>query len=454
MSLPSASSPRLPSSGEQIRVLHVITRMVKGGAQENTLATVAGIHGGGWSSALITGPALGAEGSLEPECQAAGVRPLHVPELVREISPGQDLAALRRLTALFRKERPHLVHTHTSKAGILGRIAARRAGVPAVVHTPHGHVFHSYAGGLKTRLFVQAERSCARMADRLIALTATELREHLELGVGAPGQWTTIHSGVDLAPFVDSAAAREGVRAELGIPPEARVIGTVGRLVPVKGQEYLLGALSHLGSAASGLHLLLVGDGPLYDPLVAQAREQGCRVVVHGPTPLQSTSELPHSHTAPHSPTVHFLGLRRDVPRLMAAMDLFALPSLNEGMGRVLVEAMAAELPCVASRVSGIPDVVEEGVTGLLTTPQDARALAGALAELLPQPARAREMGRAGRRRVVPAFGVERMLEELEALYREVLLEKGIGPPPRSREASPSVTPVVDEAKEDVLCRS
>src|SRR3954453_17975951 len=184
-----------------LRILHVITRMVKGGAQENTLATVIGVHGRGWESSLVTGPGLGPEGSLEPECLAAGVRLLRVPELVRELSPSQDGQALRQLTRLMRKEQPHLVHTHTSKAGILGRIAARRAGVPIVVHTPHGHVFHSYEGRLKTQLFVRLERACAPFAHRLIALTDTERREHLELGIGRPEQWVTVHSGVDFETF-------------------------------------------------------------------------------------------------------------------------------------------------------------------------------------------------------------------------------------------------------------
>jgi glycosyltransferase involved in cell wall biosynthesis len=218
----------------KLRVMHVITRMVRGGAQENTLATAAGIHGRGWESSLVIGPAFGPEGSLEPECLAAGMRLLRVSELVREVSPLQDGKALRQLVRLMRRERPHLVHTHTSKAGILGRLAARRAGVPVVVHTPHGHVFHSYEGRLKTQLFVRFERACAPLADRLIALTETERREHLERRVGRPAQWSTVHSGVDFAPFQDCRGMRAAVRAELGMPADAVVLGTVGRLVPIK----------------------------------------------------------------------------------------------------------------------------------------------------------------------------------------------------------------------------
>jgi glycosyltransferase involved in cell wall biosynthesis len=405
-----------------IRVLHVITRMVKGGAQENTLATTVGFSGPGWSSSLVTGPALGPEGSLEPECLAAGVRMLRVPELVRELSPRRDLIALQRLTELMRREHPHIVHTHTSKAGILGRIAARRARVPVVVHTPHGHVFHSYEGRAKTRLFVWLERACAGMADRLVALTKTELREHVELGVGRRAQWVMVPSGVDFSPFEGCRGLRSRVRAELRLPPEAPVLGTVGRLVPIKGQRYLIEAFARLAAARPHLHLLLVGDGPLRDDLIALARSLELPVLLH---PGDSAGPA-----APGTGTVHMLGLRRDVPRLLAAMDVFALPSLNEGMGRVLVEAMAMELPCVASRVSGIPDVVADGVTGFLVPPRDPAALAASLFHLLEHPGQAREMGRRGQLRVVPEFSVERMIEKLETMYRELLMEKGITAPP------------------------
>jgi glycosyltransferase involved in cell wall biosynthesis len=409
---------------ENIRVLHVITRMVKGGAQKNTLATVASLNGSGWESTLATGPALGPEGSLEPECRAAGVRLLRVPELVREISPRNDLVALRRLVTLLRKERPHIVHTHTSKAGILGRIAARQARVPVVIHTPHGHVFHSYEGRVKTQIFIRAEQACAPLTHRLVALTGSELREHLEVGVGKHGRWTTVHSGVDFGPFEAARGLRETVRAELGLREAAFVLGTVGRLVPVKGQHYLVEAFARLGAAHPGLHLLMVGDGPLRDDLTAQARALGLTV---RPCPEGGQPPAPPPGDRP---VIHMLGLRHDVPRLLAALDLFVLPSLNEGMGRVLVEAMALELPCVASDVSGIPDVVDDGTTGLLVPPQDSGALARALATLLHDPDRAREMGRAGRRKAVPEFSVERMVEKLADLYTELLQERGVPPPP------------------------
>jgi glycosyltransferase involved in cell wall biosynthesis len=296
--------------------------------------------------------------------------------------------------------------------------------VPVVVHTPHGHVFFGYGSRLSTTLFIALERACAPLADRLIALTAAEQREHLAVGIGRPDQWVTIHSGVELSLFPSDAGPRQAVRAELGVPEAAVTLGTVGRLVPIKGQRYLLEAVAQLPARKPPLHLLLVGEGPLRSELVTRARALRLNVREHGRTgaaPLR-----------PEAPTVHFLGLRRDVPRLLAALDLFVLPSLNEGMGRVLVEAMAMELPCVASRISGIPDLVEHDVTGLLVPPGDPARLAGALDRLLDEPGQARAMGRRGRQKVVPAFGRQQMLEKLAALYQELLLAKGIPVPPAS----------------------
>lgn len=408
------------TGSQPVRVLHVITRMVRGGAQENTLATVAGLNGGAWESSLVAGYAEGPEGSLEPECERQGVRLLRVPELVREIEPAADLVALRRLTRLMRKERPQIVHTHTSKAGILGRLAARRAKVPIIVHTPHGHVFHSYSNFFKSRAFVGVERGCARCADRLVALTPKERDEHLALGVGRPEQWDIIHSGIEFSQF-EAWRVREQkqVRVELGLPLNATVIGCVGRLVPIKDHASLIDAFAVIARKVRNAQLVLVGDGPLQDELVARARSLGLRVGLgnaSGKTSAPPTGEA----------TVHFYGLRRDVPRYLRAMDLFVLCSLNEGMGRALVEAMSMELPCVATWVSGIPDVVDEGKTGLLVPPRAPDMLSGAIQSLLRDPARARAMGLRGRERALAGFSQASMLDSIERMYTQLLHERGL----------------------------
>ena len=397
--------PLMPTTEAPIRVLHVITRMVRGGAQMNTLATVLGLDNGIWRSELATGPSEGPEGSLEIAARVAGARLIHIPDLVRPIAPARDARALGQLVRLIRRERPHVVHTHTSKAGVLGRVAARLCRAPVVVHTPHGHVFHSYESRVRTALFIGAERLCGRLADRQIALTEGCRRDHLALRIAPADRFVTIHSGVDFSPFEAARPRREAVRRELGLPPGAMVLGTVGRLAPIKGQRYLLEAFAALRQSAPRLQLLLVGDGELRADLEQLAERLGCRE------------------------QTRFLGLRRDVPELLAAMDLFALPSLNEGMGRVLLEAMALELPIVATEVGGIPDLVEDGETGLLVPPGDSVALGEAIQRLLAAPELAKRLGRQGKARATPHYSQEAMVARIEALYRELLAARGIAVP-------------------------
>ena len=387
-------------------MLHIITRMVRGGAQFNTLSNCARLNDGPWESLLAAGPSTGAEGSIEDQVAAEGVRFVPVPHLQREIALLADLRALGELVRLIRAERPQLVHTHMSKAGVLGRIAARWCGVPVVIHTPHGHVFHSYSSRSKTALFIWAERWCARWCRRLITLTEHCKQDHLDFGIAPIEKFVTIHSGVDFAPFLAARGKREETRRSLDISEGTVVIGTVGRLVPIKGQCYLLEAFARLRDVMDlPLLLMLVGDGELHDQLTAQAKALG----------IENNTR--------------FLGLRKDVPELLTAMDVFALPSLNEGMGRVLVEAMALELPIVASRVGGIPDVVIEGETGLLVESANPAELASALKRLVESPEEARRLARAGRAHAVPGFGVESMVDQISALYRELLAERGISVP-------------------------
>jgi glycosyltransferase involved in cell wall biosynthesis len=385
-----------------MRIAHIITRMVLGGAQENTLLTAAAQQAAGHEVLLITGPTEGAEGELVSRAEELGVRMHLVPDMVREPDPARDVRALKTLIHLLREGRYTLVHTHMSKSGVLGRIAARLAGVPVIIHTPHGHVFHSYYSPAKTRLFWLLERTCALFTDRIIALTENEKREHVELRIAPEERFAVIHSGVDFDRYAGPPGPGAVSRADFGIPPEAPVIGCVARLVPIKGHTYLLAAMAQVLRQFPEARLLLVGDGPCAAELQAQARDLGI------------------------ADRVIFAGLRRDVPDLLRLMDLFALASLNEGMGRVLVEAMICRLPVVATRVSGIPDVVESGITGLLVEPRAPEKMAEAITALLGNRAAARALGEAGFRKAVPGFGVEAMVARIEALYARVLQEKGI----------------------------
>jgi glycosyltransferase involved in cell wall biosynthesis len=327
---------------------------------------------------------------------------VEIPELVRSPSLGRDGAALVTLYRLIRRGRFDLVHTHSSKAGILGRVAARLAGVPRLVHTPHGHVFGGYAGRATTRVFVWLERWAARFTHRIVGLTDQEARDHLALGIGRPAQFVTIPSGIDLTPFEKPSEDAAAIKASLDLPRSACLIGTVGRLEPVKGHRYLLDAFAGLAPRFPDLHLALVGDGELLPELTGRARRSG------------------------FGDRVRFLGWRDDVPWLLGGFDLFVFPSLNEGMGRALVEAMAAGVPVVASRAGGIPEVLGGGEAGLLVEPASGHALAGGIEALLRDATVRDRLGRAGRERA-RCFTVDAMLGKIEALYRELIPATGGG---------------------------
>lgn len=387
---------------DPVPVVHVITRMVQGGAQENTFQTVLRANRERFAPLLAAGPPLGPEGSMEERVAEAGI-PIHrVPGLRREPAPWSDLRALRHLTRLFRERRPGIVHTHTSKAGMLGRIAAYRAGVPVVVHTSHGNVFTGYFGRLRTRFFIGLERHAARVTDALIELTPGGAAEHLAAGIGAPAQFRVIPSGIDLRPFQEACARRAAMRAELGVPEDAFLVGGAGRLEPVKGFTYFVEAALLAARTRPEAVFVLAGQG--------------------------SQAALLREKAAPLGDRFRFLGHWTLMPDLMAALDLFAAPSLNEGMGRVLIEAAAAGVPAAASRIGGIPDIVEDGRTGLLVPPGDAAALAAAIAGLAQAPALRREMGAAARAKAGPEFSVETMVARIEALYEELLYAKRTKP--------------------------
>jgi glycosyltransferase involved in cell wall biosynthesis len=340
-----------------IRTLHVITRLALGGAAENTLRQLLALDRAGYASPLAVGIAASDPRFVE-SARRRGCRLIDVPALDREPSPAGDLRALGTLTRLMRRDRPAIVHTHTSKAGFIGRLAARLARVPAVIHQPHGHIFYGYYGPARTALYVGLERLAARWSHRLIALTEREIEEHLALHIGARPQFVTIPSGVPTAELRARAPARAAARRALGLPAQAFVVAAVGRLVPVKGFDLLVQAMPALLSAVPGARAIVVGDGPEEATLASLAARLGvsAQVRLHG-----SSSE---------------------VVEVLAAADVLAAPSRNEGMGRSLVEAMALGVPVVGAAVGGIPSVVGDDEAGRLIPPDDVAALAAALIEL------------------------------------------------------------------------
>ena len=275
------------------------------------------------------------------------------------------------------------------------------AGVPHIVHTPHGQAFNGYAGRMLTTLFVLLDRWAATFTDRIIGLTDQEIRDNLDRRIGRPEQFVTIPSGIDLKRFEGKEREAVDVKASLGLSPSSRLIGSVGRLDPVKGHTYLLDAFAVLAPRFSDLHLALVGDGELFPELRCRAQQAGL------------------------TDRVLFLEWREDVPDLLLAFDLFVFPSLSEGMGRGLVEAMAAGLPIVATRVCSIPEVLAEGEAGCLVEPANSLALARGIETLLLDPELRSRLAKAARERA-KGYSVVTMLQKIEAVYQG-LLESGNG---------------------------
>jgi glycosyltransferase involved in cell wall biosynthesis len=369
-----------------IRVLHIITRLDVGGSSENTILSVTRMPPEEFACGLVSGRTT--EPGIARSLAERNIQCVVVPALRREIHPLRDLCALKALRRQVREGRPKIVHTHTSKAGFLGRLAARMEHVPHIVHTPHGHVFGGYFSPAATRIFIGLERLAARCTDRIVTLTDAEAAQHLALGIGRPEQFITIASGVDL----DDIASAVPVR----LAPHGPVIGTVGRLTSIKGHQHLIDAVPEILRRCPTAHVVLVGDGELRQALAERARRLGLdgRVI--------------------------FTGYREDIPALIAGMDVFVLPSLNEGMGRVLVMAMALGKPIVATRVGGVPELLAEGEAGALVPPANPAALARMVCDLIAHPDRARALGDAGRRRA-PQYSAEAMVGALARLYRELM---------------------------------
>lgn len=384
----------------KIRVAHIITRLCKGDAQENTFHTVRLHNRDRYEVDLISGTNTGEEGNLEPEAEAEGIEIIREPNLLREVDPAGDFRALRGLTRRLKQNHYDIVHTHTSKAGFIGRLAAHYAKVPVVIHTPHGNIFDGYFSPLKTLVYTILERRAAKWADRIIELTDGGIEEYLAQGIGTPDLYTTIFSGIDLAPYEtrDTDCAR--IRQELGATDDTLLIGGVGCLEPIKGFAYFIEAAAKLVNKHPHIQFVHAGTGALETKFKEFAEPLGDRF--------------------------HFLGLRNDIPALMAALDLLVVPSVNEGMGRVVLEAGAAGTPAIASDVGGLPEVVLDGKTGLIVPPKDPTAISEAIEVLIDNPDWLTQYGAAAREFVVPDFSLENMVKHIEELYEVLILEKNL----------------------------
>jgi len=378
-----------------VRVTHVITRLVIGGAQENTIATVLGLRQKSSVEVnLISGPTFGPEGSLEPDVKKIPGLLTIVPELVRPVHPLKDFFALRKLEKILRGQKPDIVHTHSGKAGILGRLAARRAGVPIVIHTIHGPSFGDFQNGLGNFIFRSAEKHAAFATAHFIVVAEAMKNQYLAAGIGRPEQYAKIFSGFALEPFL---AARNDValRKQLGIAPDDFVVGKIARLFKLKGHDDLFAVAPGLVRQNPKIKFLLVGDGGWRVRFEKMADELGLR-----------------NHFV-------FTGLvpPGEVPKFVGIMDALVHLSLREGLPRALPQALAAGKPVVAYDCDGAREICRDDETGFLISPGDKDKLATCLDVLINNQSLCRRLGEIGQQFVKENFSIEKLVNDQYNLY-------------------------------------
>ena len=389
-----------------MRIAHVITRLIIGGAQENTILTCQGLRDHGDEVLLVTGPGLGPEGSLLEAARAGGVPLCVLPELRREVHPWRDVRSYFRVKQSLRAFRPDVVHTHSGKAGLLARVAATALGVPAIVHTVHGAPFHPYQSRGARAVLRACERYAAARCDAIVSVADAMTDLLVENGVAPREKFSTIYSGLEVGPLLAAEAQRDRIRKQLGYGDEHLVIGKVARLFHLKGHEYVIAAARRVVDAHSHVRFLLVGDGLLAARLKEQVRRAG--LDEH----FKFTGLVPPAA----------------IPELLAAMDIVVHASLREGLARVLPQALIVGRPVVSYDIDGAREVVVSGETGFLLPPRSVDELAVALNALVADSGLRARLAAEGRRRCVERFRHEQMTAQLRALYERILASKSDRP--------------------------
>ena len=387
-------------SRKPVRVLHIITRLIVGGAQENTIYTALMLDKTKYRIDVLTGPQTGAEGSLIEEFRDRGGNLIILREMIREISPVNDFLAFTKLVRLIKMGHYDIVHTHSSKAGVLGRMAAKLAGVPLIIHTVHGWSFHSHMSRWIAGVYIWLEKFSEKITDKLIVVTTLDVKKGLDVGIGKKDKYKLIRSAINLEAFNPKLYDKKVTRKRLGIPADALVVGNVGRLSIQKNPMEWLRVASLLSEKMGNIYFLMVGDGPLRDEVEETIRE----------------FKLEEK--------VILTGLRRDVPRLMSAMDIFLLTSKWEGLPRVLPQAMSMGIPVVATIADGTAEIIENGKTGFLCETGDINRMAAVCLELLNDSKLRDEIGDNGKKQVRREFDVKLMIKEIDHLYTESLKNK------------------------------
>lgn len=380
----------------KIRILHVITRLDKGGSSENTLLSAIGLAEKGYRVDILFGETKDADLRLLQKAEKAGVEFIEEEDLVRDIRPFKDISAFFDILRFLRDVNYDIVHTHSSKAGFIARYAAKFAGVKKIIYTPHGHVFYGYFGKPLTRMVMFAEAMASHVTDKIVGLTPAECEEWIAFGIGKKEQYTVIPSGVDFGLMDEGILLGRDFKEELGIPKDKVLIGSVGHFVPIKGYEYFIKAAIALAKEKDDVFFLLAGNGPLHHKYREMIDEAGM------------------------GNRFHLIGWQINTWDIIKTFDIFVLPSLNEGMGRGIVEALYLSKPVITTRVGGVPSIVSEGA-GILVEPASEKALLEAMKKVLDDPEESRKMAKKGRDRVTSGYSSIEMVDKLDKLYKKLL---------------------------------
>lgn len=378
----------------KLRICHVITRMIVGGAQENTLLTAIGLIEKGHDVVLLTGPSEGPEGKLFDKMKAPGLKVVEMPYLVRSLNPLKDFQAYIFMKTFFKKANFDVVHTHSSKAGVIGRIAAHAAKIPLVVHTVHGLAFHKYEKAWKNRIYINAEKFAAGRCHKIFAVAQAMIDQCLEAGIGPESKFKVVYSGMELENFLNCKPDPE-LKKELEIPENSFVVGKIARLFPLKGYEYFIPAAIKIAEIRKDVHFLIVGDGIMKEDICKQIDKAGIR------------NRFSFSGLVPPD----------QVHRYTALMDILAHLSVREGLPRTVVQALASGKPAVAFKLDGTPEVLKNGVTGFLAEPENSRQAADLILKMLQSPEKIKEMGEEGRALVADKFDWRKMTDIIEEEY-------------------------------------
>jgi glycosyltransferase involved in cell wall biosynthesis len=382
---------------KKIKVMRIITRLNIGGPSFHTILLTAHLNPQIFSSKLVKGEEGKQEGEMNDLLERKKVIPVVIPQLGREISWKDDLFAFWKLYRLIYQERPDIVHTHMAKAGTLGRLAAKLAGVPIIVHTFHGHVFHSYFKAIKTKMFITIEKFLALFCTRIVAVSPSQKEELLSYKIAPSRKVACIPLGLELDLFLEAEKEKGRLRAEVSLNPDHKLVGIIARLVPVKGHSFFFEAAQRIISFFPQVKFLVVGDGPLRKELEDLVDQMGIKK------------------------DVIFLGFRKDLSKIYADLDAVVLTSLNEGLPVAVIEGMASAKPVVAFDVGGVKDLIQDNVTGILVPFGDVHKLADSVMRLLKDPLECERLGQNARRKAYPYLDYRRLVKDMENFYCQLL---------------------------------